>query len=308
MRKQKAVKFLKDNYTGWLFCLPLIIGLAVFTAYPMICSLVYSFHTDVTIINGKVFMKLADHGGFGNYVDAFTNYRETVWMTTKNTVLYTVLNVPISLITSYFLALLINSNVKGVKVYRVLYYLPCMIPAVASGLLWKDMFDPTYGVFNKILGYVGLGPYRFFSDANSALPSVFVMNLWSVGSSMVLWLSAFKNIGKHYYEAADLDGANAFVKLIHITLPMSTSTIFFNVITSMIGSLQYTGTLTFASRDGRGPENSLYMFGVYIYREAFTRDRLGYASALAWMLLIVIAVITFLLFKSSKWVFYEEEA
>ena len=304
MNKSKIKKFFKDNYQGWLFNLPLIIGLLVFTAVPMISSLIFSFHTDVTILNGKVFMEFV---GFKNYQDAFVRYGGTVWMTAKNTMIYTVLSVPISLISSYFLALLINTQLKGVKFFRVLYYLPCMIPAVASGLLWKDLFDPTYGVFNKILGFVGLGPYRFFSDASSALPSIFLMNMWSIGGSMILWLSAFKNIGKHYYEAAELDGANAFSRLVYITIPMSTSTIFFNVVTSMIGSLQYTGTLTFASRDGRGPEDSLYMFGVLIYREAFQKDRLGYASALAWILLIVIALITFLLFKYSKWVFYEEE-
>ena len=304
MNKQKIRKFFKDNYQGWLFNLPLIIGLLVFTTLPMLSSLVFSFHTDVTILNGEVFM---DFVGFKNYKDAFVRYGDTVWMTAKNTLIYTLLSVPVSLISSYFLALLINTQLKGVKVFRVLYYLPCMIPAVASGLLWKDLFDPTYGVFNKILGMVGLGPFRFFSDASSALPSIFLMNMWSIGGSMILWLSAFKNIGKQYYEAADLDGANAFAKLVHITIPMSTSTIFFNVVTSMIGSLQYTGTLTFASRDGRGPGDSLYMFGVLVYREAFQKDRLGYASALAWILLIVIAIITLILFKSSKWVFYEEE-
>ena len=304
MEKNKAVNFIKKNYVGWLFNLPLMIGLLAFTAIPMICSLVFSFHTDITIINGEVLM---EYVGFKNYEDIFVRYGDTVWNTAKNTLIYTLLNVPISLITSYFLALLINSNLKGVKTFRVLYYLPCMIPAVASGLLWKDMFDPTYGVFNKILGLVGLGPYRFFSHADSAMPSIFLMQLWGVGGSMVLWLSAFKNIGKHYYEAADLDGANAFHKLVHITLPMSTSTIFFNMVTSMIGSLQYTGTLTFASRDGRGPDDSLYMYGVLVYREAFQKDRLGYASALAWVLLIVISIVTLLLFKSSKWVFYEDE-
>lgn len=304
MQKEKFSKFIKRNYTGWLFNLPLMIGLLAFTALPMICSLIFSFHTDVTIINGEVFM---EYVGMKNYVDAFVRYGDVVWLTAKNTIIYTIINVPLSLVLSYFLALLINTQLKGVKAFRVIYYLPCMIPAVASGLLWKDMFDPTYGVFNKLLGMIGLGPFRFFSSEHSAMPSIFVMHLWGIGGNMVLWLAAFKNIGKHYYEAAELDGANAFVRLVHITLPMSTSTIFFNVITSMIGSLQYTGTLTFASRDGRGPEDSLYMYGVMVYREAFMKDRLGYASALAWILLIVIGIITFLLFRSSKWVFYEEE-
>lgn len=305
MDARKIKKFLKSNYKGWLFNLPLSVGLLIFTAIPVVCSLVYSFHTDIEIYNGQTVM---EYVGLQNYIDMFDRYGDTVWLVTKNTLIYTFISIPLSLISSYFLALLVNTSLKGVKAYRVLYYLPCMIPAVASGLLWKDMFDPTYGVFNKLLGFVGLGPYQFFNDESSAMFSVFLMNMWGIGSSMILWLSAFKNIGKHYYEAADLDGANAFVKLVYITIPMSTSTIFFNVITSIIGTLQYTGTMTFASRGGRGPEDSLYMYGVMIYREAFERDRLGYASALAWTLLIVVGIITFFLFKTSKWVYYEEEA
>lgn len=305
MDAQKLKKFLKRNYKGWLFNLPLFIGLLLFTAIPVICSLIYSFHTDIEIYNGQTMM---EYVGLQNYFDIFDRYRDTVWLVTKNTLIYTFISIPLSLISSYFLALLVNTSLKGVKAYRIIYYLPCMIPAVASGLLWKDMFDPTYGVFNKLLGFVGLGPYQFFNHETSAMFSVFLMNMWSIGSSMILWLSAFKNIGRHYYEAADLDGANAFIKLVYITIPMSTSTIFFNVITSIIGTLQYTGTMTFASRGGRGPEDSLYMYGVMIYREAFERDRLGYASALAWTLLIVVGIITFFLFKTSKWVYYEEEA
>ena len=299
-KSYKIKKFLKDNYTGWLFNMPLIIGLLIFTLIPVIYSLVYSFFeydglTDMTFV------------GFNNYIDIFTKDKY-VGVVVKNTIIFTVINVPLSLILSYFLALLVNNSVKGVKVYRVLYYLPCMIPAVVSGLLWKDMYDQTFGVFNKLLGLIGLGPYPFFSSDKTALLSVFIMNLWSLGAGMILWLAAFRNIGKQYYEAAELDGANAFTKVIKITLPMSTSTIFYNMVTSIIGTLQYNGTLTFASRGGRGENDSLYMYAVMIYRKGIAGDELGYACALAWLLLLVIAVITTLIFKSSNWVYYGEES
>jgi multiple sugar transport system permease protein len=293
-------KFLKDNYTGWLFNMPLIIGLLAFTLIPVIYSFVFSFY-DTDGVFDMTFV------AFQNYIDIFKNDR-FIGTVIKNTVLFTLINVPLSLILSYFLALLVNNSAKGIKAFRVLYYLPCMIPAVVGGLLWKDMFDQTFGVFNKLLGLIGLGPYPFFSNENTALLSVFIMNFWSIGAGMILWLAAFRNIGKQYYEAAELDGANAFTKVIKITLPMSTSTIFYNMITSIIGTLQYNGTLTYASRGGRGENDSLYMYAVMIYRKGILGDELGYASALAWLLLLVIALITILIFKTSSWVFYGEES
>jgi len=293
-------KFFKNNYTGWLFNLPLTIGLLVFTLVPVVLSLYDSFFK-YDGLNERVW------NNFNNYVRIFTADRE-MGTIVKNTLVYTVVSIPLNLIASYFLALLVNTSLKGVTTYRVLYYLPCMIPAVASGLLWADMFDNTYGIFNKILGIFNLGPYDFFkSEDMSAIGSIFIMNMWSIGGGMILWISAFKNIGKHYYEAATLDGANAWHRLVHITIPMSSAMIFYNVITSIIGTLQYNGTLTFATRNGRGPENSLYMYAVKIYYEAFERGKIGYASALAWVMLVVIAIITAIMFKTSSWVFYAEE-
>lgn len=298
---QRIKKIFKQNYTGWLFNLPLFIGLVVFTFVPMCFSFYYSFFK----FDGITFLAFR---GFGNYVKIFTNDTE-MFKVVINTIIYTVVSIPVSLISSYFLALLINKQMRGVKLFRVLFYLPCMIPTVVSGLLWKDMFDQTYGVFNKVLGLFNISPFPFFQHESTAMVSVFIMNMWVIGVSMILWLSAFKNIGNEYYEAADIEGATKFTKLIKITIPMSTAMIFYNVIMSVIGTLQYTGTLTFASRDGRGPENSLYLFAVKIYREAFMKqDTLGYACALAWVLVVVIGVITFMLFRTSKWVFYGEDA
>ncbi|MBQ9709604.1 MAG: sugar ABC transporter permease [Clostridia bacterium] len=299
----KIKRTVKNSYTGWLFNLPLAIGIGVFTLVPVLMSLFDSFFSYDGLNNADSRIWV----GMANYVRIFTKDRD-MQKVVVNTLVYTIVSIPINLVASYFLALLVNSTLKGVTVYRVFYYLPCMIPAVAGGLLWADMFDGTFGLFNKFLGVFGIGPFDFFkSEDMSALVSVFIMNLWSVGGGMILWLSAFKNIGKHYYEAAILDGANAWHRLVHITIPMSSAMIFYNVITSVIGTLQYNGTLTFGTRNGRGENNALYMYAVKIYYEAFEKGKIGYASALAWLMLIVIAIVTFIMFRTSSWVFYAEE-
>lgn len=300
----KIKRVIKRNYTGWLFNLPLMIGIGIFTLTPVLLSFYDSFFRYDGLNNSDS----RTYIGLANYIRILTADRD-MGKVVVNTLVYTFCSIPINLVASYFLALLVNNRIKGVRFFRVLYYLPCMIPAVASGLLWANMLDPTYGVFNKVLGVFGLGPYKFFKyDDMRALFSIILMNFWVIGGGMVLWLSAFKNIGEHYYEAAKLDGANAWHRLIYITIPLSTAMIFYNVIVSIIGTLQYNGTLTFASRIGRGEGDALYMYAVKIYTEAFENGKIGYASALAWLLLIVISLITVLLFKTSSWVFYAEES
>lgn len=304
----KIKKLVRKSRTGWLFNLPLTIGILLFTFVPVIISLYDSFFSydglnERTWAGLNNFIRI-----FGGSESLHVSGDKEMKKIVVNTLVYTALSIPVNLIASYFLALLVNTALKGVSCYRVIYYLPCMIPAVASGLLWADMFDNTFGVFNKLLGFFGLGPYDFFKNEDlRAILSIVLMNMWSIGGGMILWLSAFKNIGKHYYEAAVLDGANAWDKLIHITIPMSSAMIFYNMIMSVIGTLQYNGTLTFGTRQGRGPENSLYMYGVKIYYEAFVRGKIGYASALAWVMLVVIAAITVVLFRTSGWVFYAED-
>lgn len=284
----------KEAVAGWVFASPLIIGLALFTAVPMFCSLYWSFfHYDGFNISPA---------GLWNYVQAFQD--DEVGISALNTLIYAIVNVPLNLVLSYFLALLVNNAHKFTRVFRVLFYLPVVIPAVVSGLLWKDLFDNTYGIFNKILESIGLPKATFFMDPRTAMPSLIFMGLWGVGGGMILWLSAFKNIPKDLYESAKVDGANAFQRFAHITIPMSTPIIFFNLVTSIIGSLQYNGTLIFAPREGRGIDDSLFLFGVKIYWEAMRIGDIGYASALSWMLCIVISLLTLLLFSTSKWVFY----
>ena len=287
----------REEIAGWIFCSPLIIGLLLFTFVPMFCSLFWSFYH----FDG---FTLAPAGLY-NFVHAFQD--EEVGQSALNTLIYACMNIPLNLVLSYFLALLVNNAHKFTRVFRVLFYLPVVIPAVVSGLLWKDIFDPTFGIFNKILNSIGLPSFPFFQEASTSMFSLILMGCWGIGGGMILWLSAFKNIPKDLYESAKVDGANAFQRFANITIPMSTPIIFFNLVTSVIGSLQYNGTLIFAPRSGRGYDNSLYLYGVKIYWEAMKSGNIGYASALSWLLCIVISILTFILFKTSKWVFYGGE-
>ncbi|MDR0831865.1 MAG: sugar ABC transporter permease [Bacillales bacterium] len=298
--KFSAKTFVKKNINGWLFNLPLFIGLLVFTAIPMVMSLLYSFYETDGITAIPV--------GFANYIRIFTLHDSQLPRILLNTIIYTLISIPLNLVLSYLLAVLLNTKVKGLGIFRVVYYLPVIIPGVVAGLLWKDIYDNTYGIFNKILSFFGIAPQTWFSDAKTAMASLLLMNVWGIGGGMILWLSAFKNIPAQLYESAKLDGAGPIRRFLHITIPLSTPMIFFNVITSIIGTLQYNGTLTFAGRAGRGPDDSLYMYGVKIYNEAFVRSNVGYGSALSWVLLIVVGLITLVLFKTSKWVFYGEDS
>ena len=246
--QNKFVKFMKRNYVGWLFNLPLMIGLAVFTFVPMFLSLYYSLYDIASDFS-------AEFVGFGNYMRIFTD--RSMPQVALNTFLYAIISVPLNIILSYFLALLVNSKFKFTGFFRVLYYLPVVIPAVVNGLLWKDLTNETYGVFNKFLVMLGFHKFPFFTSAETAMVSLIFMNTWGIGGGMVLWLSAFKNIPNSLYESARIEGANAFQRFFNITLPLSTPMIFYNMIMSVIGTLQYNGTLTFASRFGRGEDNSL---------------------------------------------------
>lgn len=293
--------FLRDNYVGWLFNLPLIIGLIVFTAIPMCLSLYYSFF-DVSVgydgIEG-IFV------GFGQYIRIFQD--EEMGPVFLNTLIFAVLSVPLNLVLSYFLALLVNTKFRYTKFFRVLYYLPVVIPAVVNGFLWKDLTDGTFGIFNKILNILGFESFPFFSSAKTAMFSLIFMNTWSIGGGMVLWLSAFKNIPKTLYEAAKVEGAGPFQRFYKITLPLSTPIIFYNAVMSIIGTLQFNGTLTLGIRDGKGIDNSLYLYGVKVWFEAFKSGDIGYGAALSWLLFVIIAILTFIMFATSKWVYYQED-
>ena len=294
----KIKKFFKENGAGYVFMLPLVLGLAILTVYPVVQALIISFYE----YDG---FATANYIGFDNFVRAFTIDTQ-FWKVVGNTFLYAFLNVPFTMILSYLLALFVNKNIKGISVFRTLFYLPCVIPGIVMGVMWGDFMAYPSGAFNEIFAALGLPRFTFLSVASTSMASLFIMGLWGIGGGMILWLAALKNIPAAMYEAADIDGAGKAFVLFRITIPMSTTTIFYNLIVGVIGTLQINSTLIFAP-GGTGVDTSLYFFSVKIYKEAFQRSSMGYASALAWILAVVIGLITIVLFKTSGWVYAEDE-
>lgn len=300
-RKATLVKKIKDSVPGWIFVLPLVVGMLVFTLYPVLKSLIYSFHryNDASVY---------EFIGFGNFRLMFTDDSEEILKVFSNTFLYAIITVPLNLFLSYFLAVIVNQKIRGVNVFRVLYYLPVVIPGVISGVIFSQMFDNTnFGLFNSVLKSLGRSePFPFFTSEKTAMFSAVLMNFWTIGASMILWLSALKNIPQGLYEAAKIDGAGVWTRVFKITIPMSTPMIFYNLITSIIGALQTNATMVYAPNGGRGEEDSLYFIAVKIYTE-FASGYYGYASAVAWVLFVVIAILTFITFKTNKWVYTGDE-
>ena len=295
----RTVNRIRRNIAGYTFMLPLIIGIAVFSFWPIISSLIYSFH------NYDGFMKY-EFIGFKNYVNLFSHDADNLGKVLSNTLIFAAGAVVLNLTLSYLLALSVSKQGKGVYAVRVLFYIPCVIPGVVMAAMWTDLLAEN-GAFNSILNTLGLPGYTFLEAPETSMITLFFTNLWGLGGGMILWLAAFNNIPRTMYEAAEIDGAKSFAKFIKITIPMTTPTIFYNLITGIIGSLQYNGTLMLAPNKGRGYDNSVYFMSVKIYRDAFLRFKFGYASAAAWILFFIIGILVIIMFKTSKWVFYGEE-
>ncbi len=295
----KIMKAIKESIPGWIFILPMFLGICVFVLYPIIESIIYSLY-EYNIVS------VADFIGFANYARVFSD--PEIKKAIVNTVLFGVINIPMVTILTYALALLLNMNIPGVKFFRILYYLPCTIPAIAGGILWTSLLQyggdgGVPGVFNAIRLMFGLQESKyFFSTTFESIRSILVMNLWGIGGGVITWLAAFKNIPEQLYEAADIDGANRFVKLFKITIPLSGPLFLYNMITLVISTVQFNGTIAFAPDVGAGYNNSTLMLGVKVYIEAFARTNIGYAAALSWILMLITTVITLIIFRVDKWV------
>lgn len=291
---------IKNAISGYLFVSTVLIGVIVFTYIPAIQSLVYSFfETDG-------FLKM-NFVGVDNFVRLFTMDRETSTVF-GNTFLYSLVTVPLGLILGYAVALLANMKLRGITAFRVLFYLPVIIPAVSAGLLWRDLFDPSFGIMAQIFRTLGLGEPTFFSEANTSMATLIWTNVWGVGGSMIIWLAAFKNIPVSLYESAKIEGAGALRRVVSITIPLSAPMIFYNLVLSVIGSLQTFQTMIIAGgTSGKGVGDSLYFIAVKIYTEAFTRGDMGYACSVAWVLFLIIAILTWLMFRANKRISYGED-
>lgn len=299
----RFVKWLRNNWVGWAFICPAVLGFLIFTIWPMIASFVYSFH------DYDMLMPMSNFG-LQNYQRAFTTDWDKFSKAIKVTVLYTITSVPLDLVLSFIIALLLNKATRGIRVFRVLYYLPCVMPAIASGLMWRNFLDVEYGLANSILKTLGLPEATFFNSADTAMGTLLFTSIFGMGGSMILWISQLKSIPPELYEAADIDGANVFKQLFTITIPLVTPMIFYKLVLGVIGSLQaYSGAFIILE-GGPGPDESLMFWGLRIYYSAFGQEipNMGYASALAWMLFAVIGVLTIIIFKTNKWTFYGEDA
>lgn len=301
-RSDRFKKFIKKNGAGFIFALPVTLGLIFFTAYPLLSSLYYSFFREYTV--------LRDPEGFDLFYNLNRMFNDPEWIkAVTNTVIYTVVNVPLTMVLSFMLAVFLNSKVKGIGVYRVLIYLPCTMSVVVSGVAWRLLVDVDFGWMNQILNAVGLPSYSFLDEASSSMPTMIFVGLWGLGGSMVLWLSQLKNISPELYEAADLDGASSVRKFFFITIPMCTPMIFYNLVMSVIASFQVFAQAATLVQGG-GKENSLLFYVTKIYSEYNTcvsQGTMGYACAMAWVLFVIVACFTAIIFKSSKWVFYGGE-
>lgn len=287
----------KESSAGVVFCMPFIIGFFVFLIVPMGMSLYYSF-CDYDILSPPRFV------GLKNYINMFTA-DATFWQSIKATFYFAFVSVPLRLIFALIVAMILVKPSKLTGLYRAAYYLPSIIGgSVAVSILWKRMFAPD-GVVNSLLAMAGFeGKTAWLGDTRTAIWTLILLAVWQFGSSMLIFLSALKQIPKELYEAADVDGANKFTKFFRVTLPLLTPTIFFNLVMQMInGFLAFTQSLIITQ--GK-PMNTTLFYAVYMYQQSFSFNKAGYASAMAWTMLIMIGITTLILFKTKKFWVYEQ--
>ncbi len=280
----------------FFFISPWLIGFLVLTVGPMIFSFIMSF-TDWDMLTKMKFI------GIQNYINLFKD--DIFLKSIRNTFIYSALSVPINLLLSLGMAYLLSFHLKGMRFFRTLYYLPAIVPAVASTILFTNILS-THGLLNKALAFIGITGPSWLLDKKIVLFSFVFLAVWGVGGTMILLLSSINSIDDAMYESATLDGATRMQMFLNITLPQITPVIFFNLITGIIGSLQ-TFTQVYLMTNG-GPDNASQMIVPYLYRNAFSYYRMGYASAMAWVLFGIVMVLSIVVLKSSSaWVFYEEE-
>ncbi|CAM3629702.1 carbohydrate ABC transporter permease [Occultella aeris] len=280
---------------GVLFAMPAILGFVIFTIGPMVASFIFSL-TDWTVGATPNFI------GLGNYQAMADD--PLFWKSLGVTTYYTLAAVPIALVVGFVVAMLVNAGWRRQSMWRTIYYLPTLVPAVASAVLWIWIFNPDSGLFNSILRALGLPTSNWIYSESTAIPSLIIMSTWGFGNAMVIFLAGLQGVPRHLYEAVALDGGGAWAKFRHVTLPFMTPVIFYNLVTGVIGTFQVFNQAYIMTSGG--PNNSTLFYIYYLYTQAFTDSQMGYASALAWVLFLIVLIITALLFRNARsWVYYE---
>lgn len=293
---------------GLLFALPWIIGFLAFGLYPICMSFYYSM-TDFNIFQAPKWVGLA------NYTELLSDekFYKSLW----NTIYMVILATPIDLLIGLLLAVLLNQKIRGLPVFRTIFYLPSIVPIVASSLLWLWILNPQYGLLNGLLKTLGVYQPNWLMDPRFTKPSLVIMGVWGVGNIMIIFLASLQDVPRSYYEAAEIDGANAVQRFFHITLPSISPVIFFQLVMGIIGCFQYftqayllIGGSTGGGLNGTsgGAENSMLFYALYLFHNAFGYFKMGKASAMAWILFVIVLVVTAVLFKTQdKWVSYGDQ-
>jgi len=296
MARPHSTLLAREAWEGRLFVLPWIVGFVVFTAGPMLYFLYLAF-TDFDVLSPPKWV------GVVNFVHALTG-DNLFWTSLFNTAYYVIIAVPLYLSASFLVALAVNRPVRGINIYRTLYYLPSITPAVASSILWLMLFQSDFGLVNSLLTALGLPTRNWLYDPDVTKLVFVVMGLWGIGSSMVVFLAGLQSIPEMLYDAAAIDGAGVWARFRHVTVPMMTPLIFFNLILGIIASFQVFTAAYIITRGG--PANSTLFYVLYLYDNGWQFLKMGYASALAWMLFVIILGFTLVQFKlADRWVYYE---
>lgn len=294
-RVKRSGRERREEREFYLFISPWLIGFLLFGIGPILGSALMSF-TNWSLLSSPEWIGLA------NYRRLATD--SLFYTTLRNTLYFGVGSVLLGVFVAFMLALLLNQKVRGMALFRTIFYLPSVVSGIATALLWVNIFHPDFGLLNYALGFVGIQGPGWLQSEEWVMPALIIMSLWGAGGTMLIYLAGLQSIPESLYEAASLDGAGPLAKFRHITVPMMSPVIFFNLIVGFISSLQ-AFVLIFVMTNG-GPADASLVYGLYIYRTAFQYFDMGYASALAWVLFAVIMVITAVQFTlGQRWVYYE---
>ena len=298
LRRRRGLSKLEQGYMGFILILPWLIGFCIFKLYPFVSSLVYSF-TDYDLFKG-----VQNVVGFQNYIDAFTKAKNVKAL--KVTFTYAFMTVPLKLIFALFIAYILNFKIKGVGLFRTAYYVPSILGgSVAIAVLWKALFKND-GVVNTILTMLGFESINFLADKNWALFIICLLRVWQFGSAMVLFLAALKGVPEDLYEAASIDGATKGRQFLSITIPLISPVIFYNLVTQLVQAFQeFNGPYIITNG---GPRNATTLISVIVYNTAFKDYKVGMSSAMAWVMFVIVMVLTVIAFVSQKkWVYYSDD-
>lgn len=296
-KKQSVGRYIKENFTGYVFILPWLIGFFILTLWPMVQSLYLSF-TDYNLFDAPKWI------GAENYVKMFTN-DDLFFPSMMTTFKFVVIVVPLKMVFSLMVAMLLNRDLKAMSFYRTAIYLPSLIgSSIAVSVLWRNIFGLD-GFINVLLELFGVTKQAWINNPDLALNTLILLSVWQFGSTMIIFLGGLKNIPGELYESASIDGAGAITRFFKITLPMLSPVIFFNLILGIIQAFQQFNSVFIVTKGG--PAYATYLYALMLYEKAFVHYKMGYASGLAWILLAVIAVLTVINFLVSKyWVYYED--